>query len=109
MGDNGVDPEKIADFMLSPTELQTEKLYPVNAYGSAMAPLFMSISLWIGVFMLLVILRQEVDTEGVPGLTAAQAYLAKWLFLAPLTALQAIVCCTGNLVLGGEVASRCSI
>lgn len=104
-GDDGIDPEKIADFMLSPTELQTEKLYPVNAYGSAMAPLFMSISLWIGVFMLLVILRQEVDTEGVAGLTAAQAYLAKWLFLAPLTALQAIVCCTGNLVLGVEVAS----
>ena len=59
MGDNGVDPENIADFMLSPTQLKTESLYSVNAYGSAMAPLFMNMTLWIGAFMLLVILRQE--------------------------------------------------
>lgn len=97
--------ESIAEFMGSPTELQTEELYSVNAYGSAMAPLFMNLTLWIGVFMLLVILRQEVDDEGIPNLTTGQRYVGKWLFLAPLVALQAAVCCAGNLVLGVEVAS----
>ena len=52
LGEDGLNPEKIAGFMLSPTELQTEELYSVNAYGSAMAPLFMNMTLWIGVFML---------------------------------------------------------
>lgn len=97
--------ESIAEFMGSPTELQTEELYSVNAYGSAMAPLFMNLTLWIGVFMLLVILRQEVDDEGIPNLTTGQRYVGKWLFLAPITALQAIVCCVGNLALGVQVAS----
>lgn len=105
MDDKGVDANKIADFMFSPTELETEELYSVNAYGSAMAPLFMNMSLWIGVFMLLVILRQETDDEGFTNLSSRARYLGKWLFLAPLVCLQAIVCCAGNLVLGVQAAS----
>ncbi len=104
-GEDGVNSDKIATFMSSPTKLQTTELYPVNAYGSAMAPLFMNMTLWIGVFMLLVILRQEVDSEGIANLTSRQRYLGKWLFLAPLVCLQAIVCCAGNLFLGVQVAS----
>lgn len=103
--DGKIDPSKIADFMMSPTELEPEKLYEVNAYGSAMAPLFMNMTLWIGVFMLLVILRQEVDGEGIPQLSAGSRFIGRWLFLAPLTCLQAIVCCTGVLALGAQVAS----
>ncbi len=105
LGEDGVNPEKIADFMLSPTQLKTESLYSVNAYGSAMAPLFMNMTLWIGAFMLLVILRQEVDDEGIANFTTRQRYVAKWLFFAPLVALQAIVCCAGNLFLGVQAAS----
>lgn len=104
-GEEGLDTSKIADFMQSPTEVKTETMYALNAYGSAMAPLFMNLTLWIGVFMLMVILRQEVDDEGIKNLTTTQRYWARWLFLAPLVALQAAVCCTGNLVMGVQAAS----
>ncbi len=104
--DNGrIDPEKIAEFMASPTQVTTEKLYPLNAYGSAMAPLFISLSLWIGTLMLCVILKLEVDKEGVPGLTVVQGYLARWLFFAVLVTLQAIVCVTGCLAIGVQTVS----
>ncbi len=104
-GEDGIDSDKIASFMSSPTQIETTELYPVNAYGSAMAPLFMNMSLWIGVFMLLVILRQEVDSEGISNLTSRQRFLGKWMFLAPLVCLQACVCCAGNLFLGVQVSS----
>ena len=62
LADTGhIDPATIADFMMSPTQLKTEQLYPLNAYGSAMAPLFINLTLWIGVFMLMVIMRLEVE------------------------------------------------
>ena len=105
IGENGLDPEKIADFMESPTEIVTESPYHLNAYGSAMAPLFTNLTLWIGVFMLLVILKQEVDDEGVRDLTIRQRYVARWLFLAPIAILQALVCCTGNLVIGVQTVN----
>ncbi len=100
-----LNPDKVADFMMSPTTVQTEKLYPVNSYGSAMAPLFINLTLWIGAFMLMVIMRVEVDDEGVPGVTAWQRYLGRWLLLAAMAALQATVCVTGCLVMGVQTAS----
>ena len=104
--DNGrVDPEKIAEFMQSPTKVTTEKLYPVNAYGTAMSPLFISLSLWVGTLMLCVILKLEVDKEGIPGLTVVQGYIGRWMFFAILVALQAIVCVSGCLFIGVEPAS----
>lgn len=99
-GEDGLDAAKVADFMGSPTELVTEQLYELNAYGSAMAPLFMNLTFWIGAFMLLVIMRQEVDDEGIRRLTVAQRYLARFLLLAGMAVLQAIACCAGVLVLG---------
>ena len=104
--DNGrIDPEKIAEFMQAPTQVTTEKLYPLNAYGSAMAPLFISLSLWIGTLMLCVILKLEVDKEGVPGLTVMQGYIGRWLFFALLVTLQAVVCVAGCLFIGVQAAS----
>ncbi len=101
----GLDPEKIASFMASPTEVVTEQLYPLNAYGSAMAPLFMNLTFWIGAFMLLVIMRQEVDSEGIPNLTLGQRYWGRFLFLAVMAVIQAVVCCAGVLFLGVQAAN----
>lgn len=103
--DGNLDPQNVADFMMSPTTVQTEKLYPLNAYGSAMAPLFINLTLWIGAFMLMVIMRIEVDGEGVPGIKPWQRYLGRWLLLAFMAALQAAVCVTGCLAIGVQTVS----
>ena len=91
--------------MGSPTELKTEELYPLNAYGSAMAPLFMNLTFWIGAFMLLVIMKQEVDGEGIRNLTVTQRYLGRFALLAVMAVLQAVICCAGVLVIGVQAVS----
>ncbi len=98
--DGTLDAEKIADFMQSPTEVETEQLYPLNSYGSAMSPLFINLTLWIGVFMLMVIMHLEVDEEGIKNLTIAQRYIARGIIFAVMVSLQAAVCVTGCLALG---------
>ena len=105
VGEGGLDADKIAAFGASPTEVVTEQLYPLNAYGSAMAPLFMNLTFWIGAFMLLVIMRQEADGEGIPGLTLAQRYWGRYLFLAAIAVMQAVICCVGVLALGVQTVS----
>ena len=104
-GEEGLDAGKIAGFMASPTEVVTESLYPLNAYGSAMAPLFMNLTFWIGAFMLLVIMRQEADGEGIENLTLGQRYWGRFLLLAAMAALQAVICCAGVLAIGVQAAS----
>ena len=100
-----LDPDAVAEFMMSPTTVETETLYPLNSYGSAMAPLFINLTLWIGVFMLMVIMRLEVDDEGIATLTAAQRYFGRWLLLAAMAALQAAVCCAGCLAMGVQTVN----
>lgn len=95
----------IAEFMGSPTQLETVTLYHPNAYGSAMAPLFMNLTFWIGAFMLLVILRQEVDDEGVENLTLSQRYMARFLLFSLFAVVQAVVCVAGVLLIGVQAAN----
>ncbi len=105
VGDEGLNADRIASFMASPTEVVTEQLYPLNAYGSAMAPLFMNLTFWIGAFMLLVIMRQEADSAGIPGVTLAQRYWGRFLLFAAMVVIQALVCCAGVVAIGVQAVN----
>ena len=104
-GDGTLDERKIADFMLSPTVLDEHVVYPVNSYGSGMAPLFTNLAMWAGVFMLVALMKLETDDEGVEDLTATQAYLGRWLLLAVMAAAQGLVVTVGDLVIGVQTVS----
>ncbi|MDF7665844.1 YhgE/Pip domain-containing protein [Bifidobacterium sp. ESL0745] len=100
-GDGKLDAAKIADFMLSPTVLDTKVVYPVSTYGSGMAPLFTNLTLWVGAFMLVVLMKLEVDDEGLENEpTPGQRYWGRWILFALIASLQAIVTVLGELVIG---------
>ncbi|KFF30777.1 YhgE/Pip family protein [Bifidobacterium bombi] len=105
-GKNGkLDVSKVADFMLSPTVLDTKVVYPVATYGSGTAPLFINLSLWVGAFMLMVIVKLEVDDEGIDNPTPGERYWGRWLLLAPLAAIQGLITTVGALLIGVQTAS----
>ncbi len=101
----GLDPAHIAQFIASPVTVDEKVVFPVENYGSAMAALFTNLSLWIGAFVLMVIFKIEVDTEGLRGITVRQAYFGRFLLLGTLAALQALIVCIGNLIIGVQTAS----
>ncbi|MDY2777032.1 MAG: YhgE/Pip domain-containing protein [Collinsella sp.] len=94
------DPAEVADFMSSPVSLKTEAVYPVATYGSGVAPFYTNLALWVGGFVLIAIIKLEVDAEGVDGFTVKQAYMGRWMLLAALGVIQALVACLGDLVIG---------
>lgn len=100
-----LDPKKISEFMASPVKVNDKVVFPVTTYGSAMAPLFTNLSLWIAAFVLVVLLKLEVDTEGIKGLTVRQAYLGRWMLLATINFFQALLVSVGNVVIGVQMAS----
>lgn len=102
---DGIDAKKVASFIGSPTKLVTEQLYPAKTYGTSMAPLFMNLTFWIGAFMLMVVMRQEVDSEGIPNITLTQRYLGRLALFAIIVTLQATICCAGLPLLGVEIES----
>ncbi|BDR55374.1 membrane protein [Bombiscardovia apis] len=103
--DGKLDVAKVADFMLSPTVLDTKVVYPVSSYGSGMAPLFVNLSLWVGAFMLMVIVKLEVDDEDLDNPTPGERYWGRWLLLAPMAAAQGLVTTVGSVLIGVQTAS----
>lgn len=95
-----VDAQDMADFMSSPVTLTTKAVYPVANYGSGVAPFYTNLALWVGGFVLIAIIKLEVDPEGLGAFTAKEAYFGRWLLLVALGAVQALIVCAGDLVLG---------
>ena len=102
----GVNAESIASFMASPTKIETKAVYPVAAYGSAMAPLFTNLALWIGAFSLVLLFKLDVDEEGIGPISSASKYMGRWMLLAFFGTIQALVVSIGVLVIGVQTVSR---
>lgn len=92
--------EQIADFMSTPVVVDQHTIFPTHDYGSQMASLFINLSLWIGAFVLVVILKLGVDKEEIPDLTERQGYLGRWLLFAVIAVAQAVTLSIGNLIIG---------
>ncbi|TDP94268.1 putative membrane protein [Leucobacter luti] len=101
----GLDPDQIAQFVSAPVTVQEQVVFPITSYGSAMAALFTNLSLWIGAFVLMVIFKIEVDTEGFKNVTVRQAYLGRFYLLGTLAMLQALIVCSGNLIIGVQTVN----
>lgn len=95
-----MNPDDVSSFMSSPVKLDTVTLYPVNPYGSGIAPFFSNLALWVCGFILMAIVRLRVDPVGLPRFSATQAYFGRWLFYVSIGIIQSLIICIGDLVLG---------
>ena len=102
----GTNAESIASFMASPTSIETEAVFPVAAYGSAMAPLFTNLALWIGAFSLVLLVKLDVDEDGVGPVSSSAKYMGRWMLLACFGLIQALVVSIGDLIIGVQTVSR---
>lgn len=98
------DPESVHEFLSAPVNINEVDLFPVANYGSGVAPFFSSLALWVGGIALVAIFKLEVDEDEVGTLRPWQAYFGRWLLFVTIGALQAIACCTGDLVIGIQCA-----
>lgn len=53
----------VSDFLSAPVELNTKKIYPIDNYGSSMAPFYSTLSIWIGGIVLVAMLKVTVSRK----------------------------------------------
>ncbi len=96
----GTDVSEVSDFMKSPVTLKSKSVFSVKNYGSGVAPFYTNLALWVGGFVLIAIVKLEVDREGVGPFSAREAYFGRWLLFVLLGVVQAVIVCVGDLALG---------
>lgn len=92
--------ETIASFLSSPVTLKTHEIYPVANYGSAMAPFYSVLSIWVGGIVLVAILKVTVSassTAGLKNLKPYQVYLGRYPIFLIVGLLQTTLICLGDL------------
>lgn len=96
----GNDTVKISSFLSAPVELDTISVYPVENYGSAMAPFYSVLSIWVGAIVLVAMLKVNLDEKRKTELEALhdyQAYLGRMVFFLVMGLLQSGLVCLGDL------------
>ncbi|MDO5518002.1 MAG: YhgE/Pip domain-containing protein, partial [Clostridium sp.] len=86
------DWESQSEFMASPVELEDNRLYPIPNYGSAVTPFYTILCLWIGGYMLSILLGTEVhEMEDGTHPKHYEVYLGKLLLFLFIGLFQAII------------------
>lgn len=90
--------DDIADFMYAPVTLKTETFYHVENYGSALAPFYTNLAIWVGGVVLIAIFKLEVDKDDtIRTFTASQGYFGRWLLYVSAGLIQALIVCLGDI------------
>lgn len=94
------DTGEVAEFMHSPVQLETKSFYRVENYGSAMAPFYTNLAIWVGGIVLIAIFKMEVDKdEKIKSFTVTQGYFGRWILYITTGLIQALIICLGDIYL----------
>lgn len=100
----GSDPEALADALAAPVALDRQAVYHIKNYGSAMAPFYTTLSIWVAGIVLAAMLKANVDEADVKALgnpRLHELYLGRYAFFALLAFAQATLVCAGDLLFFG--------
>lgn len=101
----GGNSNNLAQWLAAPVKVEKHAVYPVENYGSSMAPFYTILSIWVGAVVLVAIMKTTVSEERVRRYAQRcgrpvrnyELYLGRYLVFAVLSLLQATVVCLGDL------------
>lgn len=92
--------ETQSDFMANPVEIEDNRLFPWPNYGSTATPFYTILCLWIGGYMLSILLGTEVHAEeGQEEYKRYEVYFGRMALFVFIGIFQAIVASMGVLLL----------
>ena len=96
------DAEVIAESMATPIKMKNEQIYPIDNYGSVMAPFYTIIAQWIGAMFAAVMIRVQIkEREGLENVRLGQRFLGRYRLFMMIGLAQALLVSLGELLYVG--------
>ena len=96
------DPAIIADFVSSPIDINQQNIYAIENNGSATAPFYIILSIWVGALILVAIIHTKVKgVQSIENLTTAQEFFGRYLVFFIIGQLQTVITVFGALYFTG--------
>ena len=93
------DASRFGTFLASPVEVESETVYPVKNYGTAMTPFYSVLAIWVGGVILVALIQVHPDRKKFPTATDNQCYFGRLLLFLLIGQLQAAVIVLGDIYL----------
>ncbi len=91
------DSSQMADYLSSPVQLNTEVIYEIKDYGSAMAPYYVMLALFVGSLLTAVMIKVPVKYSEFAACPAIQRYFGRFTIFFFMAIAQALVTAFGCL------------
>ena len=94
------DPDSISEFVSSPVALDTELIYPIKNNGSATAPFYIVLSIWVGALILIAIVKTKLkgSVPGVTDIKGYQEFFGRYILFFLVGQIQTIITVLGALM-----------
>lgn len=96
----GKNTDQLGEFLACPVIVNTDKVYGIDNYGSAMAPFYSTLAIWVGAMILIAVVKTEVKRKKEIGngkIRIYQSYFGRMATFLLFSVVQAIVICIGDL------------
>ncbi len=91
--------DELGEFLACPVKIDTQKIYGIETYGSAMAPFYSTLAIWVGAIILVAILKPNVKNKKEIGrVTPFQEYMGRGFTFMFIAMIQGFIICIGDLL-----------
>lgn len=91
------DPTLMASFMASPVSMETKAVYPIKTYGSAMAPFYTVLAIWVGALILVALIHVKVAPVENLKVRPWQAFFGRYITFFLIGQAQTAITVLGDL------------
>ena len=91
------DPTLMASFMASPVSMETKAVYPIETYGSAMAPFYTVLAIWVGALILVALIHVKVAPVENLKVRPWQAFFGRYITFFLIGQAQTAITVLGDL------------
>ena len=94
------DPEGLGEFLSAPVSYDTNRIYPLDNYGSAMTPFYSSLALWVGGVVLVAVLNVDLterDRKRLGKANPVQLFFGRYLMFFVIGQIQGLIIALGDL------------
>ena len=94
------DPEGLGEFLSAPVSYDTNRIYPLDNYGSAMTPFYSSLALWVGGVVLVAVLNVDLterDRKRLGKANPVQLFFGRYLLFFVIGQIQGLIIALGDL------------
>lgn len=93
------DPEKLSTFFAEPVQVSDHYIYEIANYGSGVAPFYTTLAIWVGMTILVSLVKVNADTKGLKNPKPSQLYFGRYLIFFVLSQIQTTIIVLGDLLL----------